>query len=93
MTGSVGLNLITTRVHPRHAPQLCYNNYLPSSNILIYKHSKTINILFFKAGKVVLTSNVLRHHESAAYDLSITISDVYNTVGPRTLTVTINSKS
>lgn len=81
------------RVQPRYAPQLCYNNYLTSSNILIYKHSKTISILFFKAGKVVLTSNVLRHHESAAYDLSITISDGYNTVGPRTLTVTINSKS
>lgn len=44
----------------------------------------------FSAGKVVLTENVLRHHASATYDLSITANDGYNTIGPRTLTVNIN---
>ncbi|CAG2238001.1 unnamed protein product [Mytilus edulis] len=42
------------------------------------------------SGKVVLTENVLRHHASATYDLSITANDGYNTIGPRTLTVNIN---
>lgn len=61
-----------------------------SDVIFLFTYNMYKQATFFLAGRVVLTENVLRHHASATYDLSITANDGYNTIGPRTLTVNIN---